>query len=157
MTVAATGNIGKAAEALQNLLANTTIFKTETESATAAAAKAHIYIGEYTPASAFTRPFAVILQNGIQSEMITAQGFQNSGTMALYLEREIPTDYQDDATEAEMDFINYVDAVMLQCQALSATAGYLLTRSWQIAEGATRIENENTYFVIFHVTWGLAS
>jgi len=156
MTLAASGNIGKAVEALQNLLANSSTFKTATSSATSAAAKAHIYISEYHP-DTFVRPFAVILLNGLSCDMVAAQSYSASGTMTLYLERAISEAYKSSPGEAEIEFLNFLDGIISDCQGLSGTPGYLLTRSWTIAESAQRIDDENIYYCKIDLAWGLAN
>jgi hypothetical protein len=122
----------------------------------------NIYIGEYNPdGGTLTAALAVIQRSTDMSTSIANTQYSNNGELTLYLERAIPTTPTDytaagSETDAEQDFYNFVDGVIADCQALSGTAGYLMTRSWTISEIA-RIDTANRYIAKIIVAWGLAT
>ncbi len=118
-----------------------------------------IFIGEYNPGgSSLSDCFAVIQRSSDVSTSVANTHYSNNGELNIVLERAIPAAYQDAGSEsdAEQDFFNFLDGVINDCQTLSGTAGYLMTRAWTVTETA-RIDNENRYFAKITVAWGLAT
>lgn len=119
-----------------------------------------IYIGEYNPGAgnALADCFAVIETNRTSSRHTGTGAYLNNGSLDIIFERAIPEAYQAEKYEPDaiMDFWNYLDAVIDECQTLSNSAGYLLTRNWDIAAGPQRIEKENRLFARVSVGWGLS-
>ena len=158
--VAPTGQLGKAAVNLKNLLAESSTFQTAVGAGDAAAAKALIFIGEYfpDPGDGITRPFALISRNDDRSESIGSSGFGFSGILVLSFEREISAQYQDDdqADNAEIEFLNFIDSCVEDCQGLSNQPGYLLTRDWDVGD-LFRIDGEHIFGIKINVAWGLVT
>jgi len=162
--VTPTGEFGLAVYNLRSLLAESSTFWTEisatgTDAEKKIQALTKIHVAEYWPDDAFERPFMVISRAGDDgSESIAATAYGASGTLHFTFERTIPAEFQDqsDSPDAELNFLEIVDGIMSDCQALSGSAGYLLTRSWRIADGPSKIENTNIYWVEIAVAWGLS-
>ena len=118
-----------------------------------------IFIGEYNPGTVdLLDCFAVIQRSSDVSGSVANTQYLNNGELMLFIEREIPAAYQaaESEPDAEQDFYNFLDAVIDECQTLSGSAGYLMTRSWSVNEMA-RIEKENRFFARITVAWGLAT
>ena len=122
----------------------------------------NVFIGEYNPdGGTLADCFAVIQRSSDTSTSIANTHYSNSGEFVLVIERAIPTtptDYTGAGSEAdaEQDFYNFLDGVIDDCQTLSGTAGYLITRSWTVTESA-RIDNEDRFVAKINVAWGLAT
>jgi len=122
--------------------------------------KIPVFIGECNPGDGTDLPdcFCVIETPAYTSRHGGTGWFNTGGTFDVIFDRLIPAAYRDAGREPDaiMEFHNYLDAVIGECQALSEQAGYLLTRSWDIAQGPQRIEKENRMFAVVKVSWGLS-
>ena len=155
--VTATGEMGLAATNLRDLLSMSSTFQTAVGAGDAETAKDSIFISEYFPDdAAFVRPFGLIVRSGDRSESIGSTGFGSGGELELWFERAIHANYQadDQAENAELEFLNFVDGCIADCQALSGQSGYLLTRSWDPDE-PFRIQDEHIFGIKIRVGWGL--
>lgn len=156
--VSPTGAMGKAAANLRTLVSNSSTFRTATAAGDAAAALAFIHLAAYEPESSFTRPFAVICRQVDESPVVGSGGWLGNGVLELWLEKGISEAYRadDEADNAELEFLNFVDGVIADCQALSGGAGeYLVTRTWRIDDGPALIGDDGVYMIKIAVEWGL--
>lgn len=122
MTTAASGCITKAEERIRDMLANCTQFQTWTGTATAAAAKGHIYYdavplpdatGDTSPLAhnQAIRPFAVVwtaTENGFAMNELVG----GSGTVYVRLEQDTPAATVDDYEEADRLFKNTIGNII---------------------------------------------
>jgi hypothetical protein len=160
--LAATSKIAKAAEAMKTLLAGSTTFQTMVGAASAAAAKAFIFIGSYTPEAAVARPFALVSAVAAdKNRKIGTGAWVQSGEFKILIERDVTSTYQADEhqTDAEMEFRNLVGEITEEMMDLSCTAGYLVLRSLDITEGPYRYEpatgKSDTMGCWMTAAWGL--
>ena len=156
-------------DALRTLIASSATFQaavgaTGMPAEKLAAARQRVHVSEYKPGddNSFERPYALIVRTGAEHSEAEGTGyFNDSGTLDVLFEREIPEAYTDaDQTDnAELDFSNFIDTVIAECQALSSQAGYLITRSWRTADGPWRDKEDGgdtEYYGIYKsVEWGL--
>lgn len=145
-SLAATGSLTLAEDALANLVAHSGTFQTwigatGTEAQRVAAALARIYIDvEDSP----TRPFAVVRFDvpAEQEDAAIAGGasaqFGDSGTLGLAFEAAVDTDYTDPADQMR-SFKRTVDSILNEMKALATSGGYLIVRRIRVAEGPLRV------------------
>ena len=165
--VTPTGSFGLAAYYLRDMLAESSTFwtaigATGTDAEKKVQALSKIHVADYWPDDGFDRPFAVISRSGDDnSDLIAMTSYNEGGTLVLFLEKELPAEYDDQGFEddAELNFLEFVDGVISDCQAKSGTAGYLFTRAWRIDDGPARIDNiendEHVYTIKIAVAWGI--
>ncbi|AQT69965.1 hypothetical protein STSP2_03165 [Anaerohalosphaera lusitana] len=162
--VTATGAFGKAAAALRDMIAASSTFQNDigavgTDEEKQAQAKQYIHIALYDPDTEFERPFVLISPtDSDRSELYAEAAYAGSGQLKVEFERSIPTAYQaaEQTANAELDFHNFVDGVIDDCQKLSSEPGYLLTREWnRIMQPARYAHDIEAYLTAFHVLWGL--
>ena len=160
------GEMGKAMVNLKNLLAESSMFQTAigatgTPEEKIAAAKLRIHLTAYDrPAGAdFTRPFALIAKTGNDTnEKVATNASLVAGDMELRFDRDISEAYKDDPGNAELEFLNFIDAIIADMWNLSNQPGYFAINSINITEGPTQIENEAGAYIQgirLSVGWGL--
>ena len=154
--VSATGQWGLAVENLKALLSESTTFQTACGVGDADGAKARIHVANYVGEGSYSRPFAVITRSDESSSSSGVGAYGFGGILKVWFERAIPGAYDDEGQEgnAEQEFYNILDGIIDDCQALSGTAGYILTRTWSVGE-LYRIDKDEVYGIMIDVAWGL--
>ena len=160
-----TGERGKAKENLRNLLAESTAFQvaigaTGTPTQKIAAAKLRLHRTAYVPEEdpGFERPFGLLCSMG-NDKSEKRGGFLMGGDIELRLEKDIPAEYKDDPENAEIDFENFYEGVMLDAMNLSGQPGYFAINSWDVIEGPAQVEIDEGKFVgviRILVNWGIS-
>jgi len=164
--VTPTGEMGKAMVNLKNLLAESGTFQTAigatgspAEKITAAKLRIHLTAYDRPTETDFTRPFALICKTGNDTnEKIATNASLVSGDMELRFDKNISEGYKDDPGNAELEFLNFIDAVIAEMETLSNQPGYLAITAINIIEGPTQIENEAGIYIQsirLSVDWGL--
>jgi hypothetical protein len=163
MPVAATGAIGKSLEALRTSLANVTAWQTWTGSAdaTAAANKIHLidlpkpeddesrepYAQEDVES---LRPFAIVglpdNSGGMDSVAEGVAVYTDSYTLQLEIEAAPLAGVSE--ADAEMTFINNLDAILLGLKQNSRIGGYLYINSLRVTslQRPSRTAGQGDYF-----------
>jgi len=164
------GETGKAMCALRDLIAESETLWTElaltgTDAEKIDAAKDSIYLTSYEPAGGtFVRPFVMITKSEscVADSIGTGSSISycHKGELELRFEREIPAEHQDNSEEAEIDFLNYVESVMADCEALSGAPGYFMISGWDVIEGPYQFDPDRSekfvYGIRIRVRWGLS-
>lgn len=160
-----TGERGKAKENLRDLLAESTTFQsaigaTGTPEEKKAAAKERLHKTAYIPDEdpGFERPFGLLCSVG-NDHNEKRGGFLMGGDIELRLEKDISAEYTDGPANAETDFENFYEGVMLEAMNLSAQPGYFAINSWDIIEGPSQIEIDEGKFVSairILINWGIS-
>jgi hypothetical protein len=137
--------MAKAAEAMKSLIAASSTFQTMVGAASAAAAKASIYLGAYTPAGAIARPFALV--SSVSADRFSKTGLSGwveNGSFKILIERDIAAGYQPDdrQNDAELEFRNLIGKLLEEIADLSCQPGYLVLRSIEITDGPYRYESK---------------
>lgn len=116
---------------LQSLLANCAAFQTWTNTlnATDAAARVHLVEAALEGDNAVDFPCAVIWQGDDFGLQVIAGGarnhFADSGSLILWLEAEVPAEYESDPRNAQLHFMNDVGAILLDMMELAGSDDYL--------------------------------
>lgn len=140
MTTAATGHLGKALELALASLAGSATFRTLVGAATPAAAAASIHLmalpepasnAEYHSAAelATYRPFAVIGFGDARRDRTAVGQYVPTGVVRIYLEKAIAAGDVADPREATIKWLNTVEGICADLEALAETPGYLLFES----------------------------
>jgi hypothetical protein len=138
---------------------NYCVYKVDDVSIKDPAAAVHIGVCEPDVVDGFERPFVLINRHGTDRQ--AAVGPEN-GSLEWYLEREIPAALRAGSLrgEAEMEFMNFVEAVLEEVRALSRTPGHLLIRSLAITEEPWQLtrdgEPADLMAACGRVDWGLS-
>lgn len=168
MTVAATGAQGKALDNLQTLLAASSTFQTWVDEAgDPTAAKDHIYRVAVGAPIAAKRPFASVGLykdgSGFRWEAHSGGAVQHgieSGRMWLGFEGNVAEAHEDDEADAEITFLNTVDAVLTEIEALAGSDTYLnvtaIEREWgpRHSDPGEDASEGNYFQVLYAVEYG---
>jgi len=163
--VTPTGQIGKAMVNLRNLVAESAAFQDAigaegTPEEKIAAAKLRLHLTAYE-AEEYVRPFGLIVNTGNNTDEGIASGeFAAGGDLELRFEDDITEEYKDDAMNAELDFLNFAEAVIADCRQLSSQPGYFAINNIDVIEGPQQYETEADVYVYgirYNVNWGLSS
>lgn len=169
MTIAATGARGEAVEKLAELIANTDAAQDRAGGdPTAAQMHARIFwphlVDPYAAAKKVGFPLFVITPGPARATRDSGGSFNHSGALRLKVidvaRVEITT--EEELKDAQMDFLNFVDALCSQMQALSLTGSHLTMQTWQdtipVSMSDPRKESDQDsqrpyFFLEMEVTW----
>lgn len=162
-----TGNRGKAMLNLRDLVAATSSFQEWVGAGDPEEAKENLYVTAYEPPMneeehpQFVRPFGLICRTeNDKDEKIAVDENTVGGDLELRFEDNIPEAYKDNPKNAELEFLNHVEAVLAEMWQLSKLAGYLVMNSVDCIEGPTQIQYESGKYnnaIRLQVNWGLTS
>lgn len=134
MPTTPTGNFALTLYNLATLVASSATFRATVAAADVAAARAYVYwLGDTAPADTTPAYAAIRLQEGWQASMEQSGGGAHWHTMPLRLFFQRRDDANDDATERQIKFWNWIGAVVAEMEALSKTAGYLYVTSFRLS------------------------
>lgn len=158
-----TGARGKAMVNLRDLVAECESFQTVVGAADAEEAKAYLHITAYTPETgAFERPFGLICKTeNDKDEAVAVDDSNIGGDLELRFEQDIPAEYKAQPKNAELYFLNMVEAVLAEIWLLSRQAGRFAINNIDCIEGPTQYESDEAGSFIngvrLLVNWGLST
>ncbi len=158
-----TGNRGLAMVNLRDLVAASEGFQAGVGAEDAEEAKEHLHITAYTPETgAFERPFGLICRTETdKDEAVAVDDSINGGDLELRFEQDIPADYKDKPKNAEIYFLNWVEAVLADMWVLSRQGGSFAMNNIDTIEGPTQYESDEAGSFIngirLMINWGLTS
>jgi hypothetical protein len=134
MTIAATGVRGESIQKLERLIANSATAQARVGgSPTAEQMKSRIFYPHLENPYASPFPYWVITPKETQSTRDSCTTFDRNGALALKtidLAR-VAIDTQEQLKDAAIDFLNFVDGVFAEIEALSLTDDNLTVQVWR--------------------------
>lgn len=160
--VVPTGARGKAMVNLRDLIAECESFQAWTGAAGSQEAKNYLFMTAYAPANGiFTKPFGLVCRTeNDKDETIAVDEDNVGGDLELRFEDTIPVDYEEVPKNAELYFLNMVEAVLAEMWVLSRQAGKFAINSITLIEGPTQYEETAGKYVNgtrLMVNWGIVS
>ncbi len=162
-----TGNRGKAMLNLRDLVAATSSFQEWAGAEDSEEAKGNLHVTAYEPPMdeqenpQFVRPFGLVCRTENDKDENIAVGENTvGGDLELRFEDDIPAEYKDNPENAELEFLNRVEAVLAEMWQLSRQPGYFAMNSVDCIEGPTQIEYGSGKYnnaIRLQVNWGLTS
>lgn len=167
-----TGSRGKAMINLRDLIAESSSFQAGVGAEDAEEAKKHLHITACLPSEitdpesgettlVFEWPYGLICRTeNDKDKMIAVDESTVGGDLELRFEQEIPEEYKDNPKNAELNFLNWVEAVVADMWTLSRLPGYFAINSIDCIEGPTQIEYEGGKYINgirLLVNWGIMS
>lgn len=138
-----TGRMAWPVVGLAWLVAKSSTFQTLVEAETAAEAIERVYL-EAADEAEIVRPHARVMTGDWKSESVqsNAGGFDYvaSHEMGLVFEFIVPEEYQDSHWNATVWFLDTVDAIVQEMEALAGTGGELIVRNIKLVYGPARAD-----------------
>jgi len=148
---------------LRDLIAECESFQSAVGADDAEEAKAFLHITAYAPdEAAFKRPFGLICRTENDKEETVAVGDSNiGGDLEVRFEQDIPADYKDKPDNAELNFLNWVEAVLAEMWVLSRQPGHFAINNIDTIEGPMQIESDKAAVFVngwrLLINWGLST
>lgn len=158
-----TGSRGMAMVNLRNLVAECESWQAWTGAADAEAAKAFLYVAAYyiPKDTELVKPLGVICRTeNDKNEAIAVDSDTVGGDLELRLEDKIPIDFKEQPGNAELYFLNMVEAVLREMWTLSRQPGKIGINSITLIEGPGLYEETAGNFVNgirLMINWGISS
>jgi len=148
VAVTPTGIYSLLLEDLRDLLAACASWRTWTDAADEAAAKALVF-----PVAAEREAADVYAVVGHGDDAEFESALEGRGSLSLRFSAAIPEAYEDDVAEAEVWFTNHVGAVLADLLALAGTGGHLFVRYVRAAHAPRAPSRDETGTPRFRQDW----
>ena len=161
--VVPTGSRGKAMVNLRNLIAECESFQAWVGAADAEEAKEYLWlVACYVPETGeFVKPMGLIYRSpNDRNEAIAVDSDTVSGELELRFDDNIPADYKEQPHNAELHFLNKVEAVLTEMWTLSRQPGKIGINHVTLVEGPTQWEEKSgsdrfVNVVRYQISWGI--